>query len=217
MTPASFGPATRRCRKGGSWSEIGKSMHKRHRLLLCVALLVLTGPGWGCQQVNPDTAPPAPAEASGQQAGNAGNADQAQTGETSKESKTPIQDAVKKMLADEAEGSKTLYGDAGHSPFPRGTRLLSADLKDSVVTLDFSSEFSALANMGDTTESDAQKILRKTLAQFPNVQKMRVTVEGKPFDSQATDWNTPFPVRHADTRTGTSHKTTTGGNDEERP
>jgi hypothetical protein len=54
-----------------------------------------------------------------------------------------------------------------------------------------------LANMGDTTESHAQKQLRAALAQFPGIEKMHVTVQGKPFDSQTTDWTEPFPVRDA--------------------
>ena len=44
--------------------------------------------------------------------------------------------------------------------------------------------------------------VKRTLAQFPTVKKMRVTVEGKPFDSQATDWSTPFPVREESASTG---------------
>lgn len=83
----------------------------------------------------------------------------------------------------------------GFPPFPKGTQLRSVDVKDGVATLDFSKEFNALANSGDTTESLAQKALRGALAKFPEIQKMRVTVEGKAFDSQNTDWSTPFSVR----------------------
>jgi hypothetical protein len=102
-------------------------------------------------------------------------------------SDTPIKDAVEKLLADQEA--------ADHPFIPRGTRLLSADLKDGVVSLDFSKEFAALANHGDTVESKAQKALRHAVASIPGVEKLRVTVDGQPFDSQATDWNTPFPVR----------------------
>ncbi|MCW3095348.1 MAG: Sporulation and spore germination [Chthonomonadaceae bacterium] len=97
---------------------------------------------------------------------------------------TPIKDALTGLLTK-----------SGSSPFPKGTQLKSVSVKDGIATLDFSKEFNALANNGDTTESLAQKSLRAALANFPEVQKMRVTVEGKPFDSQNTDWTTPFPVR----------------------
>ena len=49
--------------------------------------------------------------------------------------------------------------------------------------------------MGDSVESEAQKVLREAVATIPTVEKMRVTVEGKPYESQMTDWNTPFSVR----------------------
>jgi germination protein M len=95
-----------------------------------------------------------------------------------------------------------LIAQKGGSPFPAGTQLVGVSLKEGVATLDFSKEFNALANSGDSVESAAQKALRSTLAQFPEVQKMRVTVEGKAFDSQNTDWTTPFPVRDGAPGTG---------------
>ena len=104
---------------------------------------------------------------------------------------TPLKDALTSLLV----GS-------GASPFPVGTRLIGVDLKESVATLDFSKEFNALANSGDSVEAAAQKSLRSALAKFPEVQKMRVTVEGKGFDSQNTDWSTPFPVRDGAQTTG---------------
>jgi hypothetical protein len=102
--------------------------------------------------------------------------------------KSPLKEAIVSLLKQE---TKT---------FPAGTRLKSVDLKDGVASLDFSSEFNGLANMGESGESLAQKRLQATLAQFPTVEKMRVTVEGRPFDSQATDWNTPFSVRRTGAR-----------------
>jgi hypothetical protein len=104
---------------------------------------------------------------------------------------TPIKDALTRLLAEQSS-----------SPFPKGTRLIALDVKEGIAVLDFSKEFHALANSGDTTESMAMKALRSTLGEFPEVQKMRVTVEGKPFDSQNTDWTTPFPVRDGAPTTG---------------
>ena len=96
----------------------------------------------------------------------------------------PVKDALTELLAS-----------AGSNPFPKGTKVVSVDLKDGVATVNFSKEFNLLANSGDSVESEAQKALRAALARFPDVQKMRVTVEGKPFESGNTDWTTPFPVR----------------------
>lgn len=81
-------------------------------------------------------------------------------------------------------------------PFlPKGTKLKHAVVSQGTATLDFNSKFSALANMGDTTESQAQDALRQALAPITAVKKMSVTVDGKPFQSQMTDWTTPFNVR----------------------
>lgn len=104
-------------------------------------------------------------------------------------SQTPIKDSVEAFLAKNTDGKL----------LPKNVRLLSANLEEGVVTLDFSDEFQALANMGDSTEAEAQRELRKILAQFSTVEKMRVTVDGERFDSQMTDWYEPFPVRDEDT------------------
>jgi hypothetical protein len=101
-------------------------------------------------------------------------------------SKTPIKDHVEAFLAEQAQ--------AAHPLLPSGVKLLHADLTDGVVTLDFSSEFNGLANMGDSVEGEAQKALCAALAPIAGVEKLKVTVEGKPYDSQMADWSTPFPV-----------------------
>ncbi len=78
---------------------------------------------------------------------------------------------------------------------PKGTKLKHADVSKGIATLDFNSKFSAISNMGDTTESQAQQALQQALAPISDVNKMSVTVDGKPFQSQMTDWTTPFSVR----------------------
>ena len=98
---------------------------------------------------------------------------------------TPVRDALNDLLKSEA----------GQAVFPKGTRLRTVRVSRGVAVLDFSSEFNSLSTMGDSAESQVQHSLRETLASFPGVKKMRVTVEGKRFESEATDWNTPFPVR----------------------
>ncbi len=157
------------------------------------ALLCMVGGSVGCNRNSPSDPTKTPA-APGQT-----SAPQSEGGNTSQSpvvSDTPIKDAVEKLLAQQ---------DASDHPFiPKGTKLLSADYKDGVATLDFSKEFNALAEHGDTVESKAQKALQRALAGVHGVEKMRVTVEGKPFDSQATDWNTPFPVRDSGSDTDTN-------------
>ena len=87
---------------------------------------------------------------------------------------------------------------AATSPIPKGSELRSAVMQGRILTLDFSSEFNNLADAGDSTESEAQKKIMAAVRAFPGVDKLRVTVEGKPFNSQNTDWNTPFSVRLSD-------------------
>lgn len=81
------------------------------------------------------------------------------------------------------------------SLFPKGVKVESITVRGGVAAVDFNAEFNKLANLGDTTEAHAQKQLRAALAEFPAIQKMTVTVQGKPYDSQTSDWTTPFPVR----------------------
>jgi hypothetical protein len=101
------------------------------------------------------------------------------------QSNTPLKDSIEAYLAQHSDGNI----------LPKNVRLLGVKIDSGVATLDFSKEFQQLANMGDSTEAEVQRELRKLVAKFPNVEKMRVTVEGGHFDSQMTDWYEPFPVR----------------------
>ena len=85
--------------------------------------------------------------------------------------------------------------EGGNPPFPTGTRVRRVQIEDTTVTIDFNKKFDELKMMGESTESLAQRALRKALEPYSNLEKMRVTVDGKPFESEATDWNTPFPIR----------------------
>jgi spore germination protein GerM len=92
----------------------------------------------------------------------------------------------------------------GPSAFPQGTRLLSLKVETGVATLDLGSEFRKINVMGDTGESLAQNALRQALAQFPEVQKMTVLVEGKPFEGEHSGAWVEIPVRDANTRASSS-------------
>lgn len=100
----------------------------------------------------------------------------------------PVMESVVQLLSEDSKGDRV---------FPPGVRVNSVSLSSGVASIDFSREFATLANSGESVEAIAQHALRKTLSKYTAIDKMRVTVEGKPFDSQATDWNTPFPVRES--------------------
>jgi len=136
----------------------------------------------GCQPVSDTPAPAVSTPASPPTIGKTDTASPTKSG-----GPAASVDAVKDAVADALA--------VPNAPFPEGTHLENCTIDADIATLDFNSKFSALANLGESTESLAQKSLRAALSKFPSIQKMRVTVAGRPFDSQATDWNTPFPVR----------------------
>jgi hypothetical protein len=103
---------------------------------------------------------------------------------TPQTTQTPIRDAIEKALHDGAG-----------RVFPKDVTVRSVDFTDGTVSVDFSKEFNQLNEMGDSVESEAQKTLRDAVAAIPAVEKLSVKVEGKPFESQMTDWATPFSVR----------------------
>lgn len=83
------------------------------------------------------------------------------------------------------------------SAIPAGTTLQSVKVKDGLATVDLSEDFKMLNKKGDTTQSLAQQQIRAALAQFPSIQKMRVTVDGKVFeDGHSGAWE-DIPVRGA--------------------
>ena len=91
----------------------------------------------------------------------------------------------------------SLLKDSAH-PLPEGTTLIDLKVNDETVRINFSKDFNKLEEMGNEGESTAQKALRRTLAQFKEIDRMLVQVEGKAFESQHTDWSAPIPVRDDD-------------------
>lgn len=148
-------------------------------LLLRSGALVLTLALWGCNRSEAPGNTPPPAE---------------QTRPPVAATPQPPQSrSASETLRDQVQAYLTQRGDG--ALLPRNVRLLDVRIERGVVTLDFSKEFQQLANMGDTTEAMVQRDLRRLVSRFPGAERMRVTVEGGPFDSQMTDWSTPFPVR----------------------
>lgn len=108
----------------------------------------------------------------------------------SHETPTPIKDALTLLFAKEAQEKD--------SPFPKGTHLLSVEVKEKQAIVDVSKEFNGLLSRGESTEGLAQKKMCRALAQFDSLKTMHVKVEGKEYDSQASDWsNIPLRVDEA--------------------
>lgn len=83
------------------------------------------------------------------------------------------------------------------TPFPQGTRLLRVKVEDGIAEVDFSRELVDNFPGGSTTEALIVESLCRTLAQFADVQKVRVLVEGKKIDTigEHIDLSEPVPVR----------------------
>jgi hypothetical protein len=154
--------------------------------LYLILILACAICGAGCQKTDSETT--APAAAANAPAVTAEQTPAPSQSPPETVTPTPIKDALTTLFAKEAEDAK--------SPFPKGTHLLSIDLKDKTASVDVSKEFNELANKGESMEGLAQKKLCATLAEFPTVDTLRLTVEGKDFESQAADWRS-IPVRVA--------------------
>lgn len=107
----------------------------------------------------------------------------------------PVAHTLNALFATAQEGS-------GPSAFPTGTRLLNLRIENGLATVDLSAEFRALNRQGDTGESLAQNALRKALAQFPQIERMTVLVEGQPYEGEHSGEWSDIPVRDVSTRNG---------------
>lgn len=83
------------------------------------------------------------------------------------------------------------------SPFPQGTRLLRVRVVDGQAEVDFSRELIDNFPGGSTNEALIVESLCRTLAQFADIEKVRVLVEGKRIDTigEHIDLSEPVPVR----------------------
>ncbi|MCS6950136.1 MAG: GerMN domain-containing protein [bacterium] len=83
------------------------------------------------------------------------------------------------------------------TPFPQGTRLLGVNVTEGVAEVNFSRELIDNFPGGSTTEAWIVESLRKTLAQFSDVERARILVEGKPIDTigEHIDLSQPVAVR----------------------
>ncbi|MCS6831807.1 MAG: GerMN domain-containing protein, partial [bacterium] len=83
------------------------------------------------------------------------------------------------------------------TPFPQGTRLLRVNVQHGLAEVDFSRELIDNFPGGSTTEAWIVESLCKTLAQFSDVEKVRILVEGKRVETigEHIDIGEPIPVR----------------------
>lgn len=107
----------------------------------------------------------------------------------------PVQAALVKLFETSEDKDKP-------SAIPKGVRLLDVKVLAGIATVNVSKEFNELRAHGSTSESLAEGALRTTLAQFPDIQKMLLLVEGKPFESDHADWSEPIPVRESTSAAG---------------
>jgi len=109
----------------------------------------------------------------------------------------PVEQAVVKLV-------QTSDGKHGASAIPKGTRLIDIKVTGDSATVNLSPEFNGLNDAGDTGESLAYNALRKALAQFPQIDKMTVMVDGKPYSGEHSGEWKDIPVRDKGARAGES-------------
>ncbi len=155
-------------------------------VIVLAAMVTLAGCQHGGSKLhpqNPVTPPTTTAPTNSTNSANSGG-----TPANKQDMTAQVSSSVTALLAQQAT--------AKYPVLPKGVKLRSVTLKGGIVTLNFNAKFNALANMGDTTEAEAQKALRTAVGAVAGVTKMNVMVEGKPFNSQMTDWSTPFDVHY---------------------
>jgi len=72
------------------------------------------------------------------------------------------------------------------TPLPDHVRLLGVEMKDGVVTINFSSEFREIAGQSDSGEQ-AIRALMLTCRRYPGVKKVKILVDGKPYEAAEHD------------------------------
>ena len=72
------------------------------------------------------------------------------------------------------------------TPLPEGTQLLGVSVDGGVVTINFSSEFTRIAEMSDGGVQ-AMRALMLTCTRYPGVKKVKILVDGKPYQPPTED------------------------------
>ena len=109
---------------------------------------------------------------------------------------------------DPAEGALRLLfeqGDEGGlvNPIPKGTRLLSLEVKDGLATVNLSREFSDNFTGGSEEEALTIGAILRTLGQFPEIKKVQFKLEGEALDTLGhLDFSGPQDVNWVGTGLG---------------
>lgn len=72
------------------------------------------------------------------------------------------------------------------TPLPEEAQLLGVEVKNGVVTINFSSEFKQIAEHSDGGVQ-AMRALMMTCTRYPGVKKVKILVEGEPYEPPTTD------------------------------
>jgi germination protein M len=178
---------------------------RRSLPILILTLLILLGGGlgyWYASFRSPQSpAPPTPAQQGVVEITRPGQSGNDVTLKPEKRTIPPGSSQITQTLEALFE---TAQDNRGASAFPKGVQLRSVKIENGTATIDLSAAFLGVNQQGDTGESLAYNALRRALAQFPEVEKMRVLVEGKPFEGEHSGAWTDIPVRDPSTASGSN-------------
>ena len=72
------------------------------------------------------------------------------------------------------------------SPLPQDARLLGVSVKDGVVTINFTKDFTKIAEKSDGGVQ-AMRALMMTCTRYPGIKKVKILVDGKPYQMPVDD------------------------------
>ncbi len=82
------------------------------------------------------------------------------------------------------------------NPIPKGTKLLGVEVTDGLARVDFSREFRDNFTGGSEGEALTIQVILRTMAQFDEVKKVQILVDGKPLDTLGhAELSEPLDVR----------------------
>lgn len=82
------------------------------------------------------------------------------------------------------------------NPIPKGTKLLGVEVTNGLAKVDFSHEFRDNFTGGSEGEALIIQVILRTMAQFDEVKKIQILVDGKPLDTLGhAELSEPLDVR----------------------
>ena len=104
-----------------------------------------------------------------------------------KSSGDPVKDNLIALFDSSSDGK-------GESAIPKGTKINSISVADGLIIIDVSKEFDGINKSGLQASSNAMKAILKSLEEFPDIKKMRVTMDGKVFEDGYTGGWDNLPI-----------------------